>query len=615
MNGRLAWLLVGVSLPMLSLHSSAQNVAAPPVALTELPGWKECGAQAIPTPNGYRIVQPAREGTFAWVELRVPIDVDRYPEMLVEVEGASPLAKWCLKVDPTAEGDPPEVWFIPETDQNGTLVFPTGEYLDRYGRIDAIVRFFIVGKYRSEVLLKRLELRGEGAANITEGVRIDETARQQVVDGAGGQGDYPLWTVGASTDGVSAEGILSLLTQLRDDGVSLARVGAYSDVTQAATSDPGNAVLAGFIRHLQALREHHIGALFVTWYPPTETLGKPAKTDEWLRSFVDRCAQFLAYCHEHGAPIAFFELQNEPHANRQWWDPAFLGRCGRALAEELERRGLPVEVIGPDGWDLEWVIPWAKAMGDKGHIIALKAGADQRGTREMTAHQVADTIARCQRAVPGERRYWLTEYGCWAWGNPDQDRRGEGGPCDGYRYGLAMAELTHYYLRAGISCPSIWELYDVRRIDEVAGRNPPQDPKRWGMLKYKTENWEKRSHFYTLGHYFRALEPGATVYDCASSGGLLPTAVKSDEGWRVLVCNRFRYPKGAVAKLPSGDWGQAAEWAVTGPDSPYQTFTVPLREGQAAVGLPGYGVGSLILRPAGAAASQEKGATVVGPGG
>jgi hypothetical protein len=82
-----------------------------------------------------------------------------------------------------------------------------------------------------------------------------------------------------------------------------------------------------------------------------------------------------------------------------------------------------------------------------------------------------------------------------------------------------------------------------------------------------------------------------------------------------VLCNRFRYPKGTLVKLPSGNWGQTAEWAVTGPDSPYQTFTVPLREGQAAVGLPGYGVGSLVLRPSGAAASQEKGASLEGPGG
>jgi hypothetical protein len=60
----------------------------------------------------------------------------------------------------------------------------------------------------------------------------------------------------------------------------------------------------------------------------------------------------------------------------------------------------------------------------------------------MTAHQVAAVMARCQQANPGTRRYWLTEYGCWAWGNPDMDRRAEGGPCDGIRYGTAMAEWT-----------------------------------------------------------------------------------------------------------------------------------------------------------------------------
>jgi hypothetical protein len=72
----------------------AHGAAAPTVALTELPGWKDCGAQAVPVRGGYRIVQAARKGTYGWVELRTPLDLDRYPELLVEVAGASPEAKW-----------------------------------------------------------------------------------------------------------------------------------------------------------------------------------------------------------------------------------------------------------------------------------------------------------------------------------------------------------------------------------------------------------------------------------------------------------------------------------------------------------------------------------------
>lgn len=584
----------------------AQPTVVPPISLTELPGWKYCGAKAVPVRGGYRIVQPSKTTGYGWIELRTQIDIDRYPEMLVEVGGAGPQARWTLKVDPTAVGEEKEVWFIPDNDQNGTFVFPTGEYLDRYGQIDGIVRFFIIGKSGAQVLLKRLELRGEAAAGITEEVRVAENAPLQHVDGAGGQGDYGLWNIGGPVDKVSVEEILSLLGQLKGDGVSVARVGGYSEVVQAPKDAPGSPALAGLVRHLQALQQQGIKALFVAWFPPAEAAGNPAKTDVWLQTCVKRYTEFLAYCYEHNAPVAYFELQNEPHANRQYWDPEFLGKCGRALAEELERKKLPVEVVGPDSADRDWVIAWAKAMGDKCRIIALKGGADKRGTKEMTAHDLAATIALCQTAMPGQRRYWLTEYGCWAWGNPDADRRGQGGPCDGYRYGLAMAELTHYYLRAGISCPMIWELYDVRRIDEVAGHNPPQDPKRWGMFKYKTENWEKRAHFYTLGHYFRALQPGATVYDSAASGGLLPTAVHTAAGWRIVLCNRFRYPRAAAIRLPSGDWGKTAEWGVTGPDDPDEMFEVQLKDGAALVGLPGYGVGSLVLS-AGGTGTQQKG--------
>jgi|GEM_PF-6864150 len=585
-----------IILLLVAVPLSAQQPGPDTIVLTEVPGWNYGLTRVVPVSGGYRVIQNYKDSKFSWAELKMPIDLDRYPELLVDVEGADLSDKWCIKIQP-AGGE--EVWLITETEESGEYVFPIGEYLDRYGQVECTIRFFIVGRHGANVKLKRLELLSGGARGRTEQIAVDENAPRQKMDGAGGQADYPLWTIGKDYDHVTPHEIEGLIDQLQEAGVSLARVGAYGDVIQAATSNPTQATLQGLLQHLKLLHGKHIKALFVTWSPPPDSQAQPLKSDAFLTSFVAHCANFIAYCHDHDAPIAYFELQNEPHANLNWWSPQFLAKCAVALTDELERRKLDTEVIGPDNWDLKWVIPWTQALGARAHIVALKSGANLRGTMQMTAQTVRRVSAACRKVTGLNPHFWLSEYGSWAWGNPDADRRAQGGPADGYRYGVAMAELTHYYVQAGISCPSIWELYDVRRIDEVNGKTPPEPPKRWGMFKYKTENWEKRAHYATLGHYYRALAPGSQVWAAHSSGGLLPTAVSGADGWHIILFNRFRYAKTAVIQLPSGQWGESVLWSVTAEDNPLHTIPVAIQQGAVTIEVPPYGVGSLIVHPDG----------------
>jgi len=569
---------------------------APPVALTKLPGWTYHSATADAKRGSIRVTQPTADGAYGWVELPVTIDLDRYPEILVEVEGANWENQWQLKIDPTARGEPPELVFVPGVAYNGVFVFPMGEYFDRYGKTDAIVRFFVLGKGGTTVTLKRLELLGSGAAGVTERIRIDESLPMQEIDGAGGQADYPLWNIGGPQDKVAAAEIQSLLEHLKKNGVTVVRVGVHGGVAQAAARNPEDDAVQGLLKHLQALTAHGFRTVIVLLSPPPETRNKPPKSDEWLQSFVAHSAQLVTWCYQQEAPIHYFELQHGPQSHAEWWDATFLARCGAALAEELERRKLAVEVVGPGLRDGRWVGAWAQHLGDRCHTIAVSAGSDGLGWAQHSAREVATVIAQGEQTARGPHRFWISAYNSWAWGNADEDRRGAGGPCDGYRYGLIMAELTHRYIKAGIACPLVWELYDVRRVEETAGKEPPE---RWGTIKYKTEQWAKRSHFHTLGHYFRALRPGSTVYDCRSDGGLLPVAVLGEDGWHVVVCNLFRYPKSAVVKLPSGEWGAQGQWSVTEPNNPLATSTVAFANGEAKVSLPGYGVGSLVLWPGG----------------
>ncbi len=451
------------------LLSGQRNTIAT-LDLLKQSGWEYRSTRVTIGNGGYRVTQSVTANKYGWAELHLPVDLKRYPLLRVEVEGANPRAQWTLKIQ-----FPPqqEEWLITDTDQNGTFSLPAGEYLESYLHGDAIVRFFVLGSAGASVTLKRLEF-VEAGESVGEHIMVQEEKPLQCIEGAGGQLDYPLWTVGKQFDRVSSSEIHELVGQLKRNGVSVARVGAYGDVVQAATLNPDDPRLQCLIRHLQVLHQEGMKTMFVTWLVPPETSKLKPKSDAWREVCVRLYAVFLEYCAAHNAPIAYFELQNEPHSNVQWWSPEFLAQSGLDLAKACEQRKVSTEVIGPDCIEQIWVDAWVKGMGAYGHIVALKSGADKRGTREMSGHQVASVIARCQQANPGSRRYWLTEYGCWAWGNPDVDRRGEGGPCDGIRYGTAMAELAHYYLQAGISCPSIWELVDVRRIDEVTGHDPPQ---------------------------------------------------------------------------------------------------------------------------------------------
>ncbi len=573
------------------------QAGAPPVELTRLPGWKYNGADARLGKTGIRIVQPQPDGDYGWVELRVPIDLDRYPELLLEVGGTSQ-ARWILKIDPTAVGGNPEVPMCPETEQDGIYIFRLAEDLDVTGRIDAAIRFFVIGKGGATVLLERLELLGSGAPDVTEEVQVDETAPGQPIDGGGGQADYPLWTVGVGQDGVTPQEIVDLLDGLKRNGVSVLRVGVHGTVMQRAAANPNDADVRGLLSHLQAARARGFQLLLVGLSPPPETRDKPAASDEWLHAFVSSAAGLLALCAEQGAPVDYFELQHEPHAHGDWWTPDFLGRCGAAVAAELERRGPKAEVVGPGGPNEAWAIPWAQNLRDKGHIITFCAGADRRGWIQASEWEKGHAIARFEEAVPFPYRYWVSSYHCWGWGDADRDRRGNGGPCDDPRYAESMAQLTHHYLRARMSCLLASDLYDVRRTEETAGNQPPR---RWGATKYRTEQWQRRPLFDELGHYCRAMQPGAVAYAATSTGGLLPDAFLRDKGWRIVLHNPFRYAKSAVVRLPAGDWGATGRWEASGPGVALSVSDVPLANAQAAVSVPPFGCGSLVLWPGGQA--------------
>ena len=402
--------------------------AAPPspVNLLGISHWKPGLTRMVPqSDGGCRVIQNYPKDRFSWAERRVVLDLDTYPEMLVEVANADAKNRWCIKIQPFGEK---EVWLLPETGAVGEFVFPVGEYLNRYGKVDCLLRFFVVGDYGASVTLKRLELRGGGAQGVTEQVEIVPNAPLQKVEGAGGQADYPLWTVGKDVDGVTAPEIGTLLDRLKAGGVSVVRVGAYGEVMSAAaaTEKKEDAALLGLVRHFQALKRRNFQTVFVAWTPPPHTRSQKAFSDAWLASFVSHCADFAVYCKTQGVPIAYFQPQNEPHAdgNRAWWNPEFLGRCGAALSQEFVKRELNTLVIGPDGLGEEWAVAWVQAMGTRSPVIALKAGAGERGGVQETARTVARIMARCREVGGGaELRFWLTEYGSWAWGNADKDRR------------------------------------------------------------------------------------------------------------------------------------------------------------------------------------------------
>jgi len=434
-------------------------------------------------------------------------------------------------------------------------------------------------------------------------VVVDPAKIFQTMRGFGGQADYQLLGPPGRADGVTRSDYDYVIRECVTNGFTWARVGLpawedRNDNDDPANPDPGYFEeqfayhYPGLIEHLAALREAGIEPIIVFWGFPEWMYGPDGKLKAGaLPELVENCAVLLSTLAAKGVPVRYFTLVNEPPWGRTIGDPGTLADAVAMLGDRLKAMKLAVRIVAPDlagdirrlagGW-VEALLTKASAYVDVLAFHGYQFSQDA-SPRDIIPFHAALSRQIAHRGAGGSTpEIWYTEYNGHWFGNADEDRRAEGGPCDTWAHGIKVAELTHYLLTGGVSLPLLWELYDVRRAVEE------ESPKRWGTMKYKTEKWVKRPEYYTLGMYSRFIRPGFRIVGCRtnSASGLLVVAAADPAELVVVLTNPQPVPDSADVEIGVIPEGATAQIWETSPRTPYAVSFRPIRAGRVWVDLP-----------------------------
>jgi hypothetical protein len=434
---------------------------------------------------------------------------------------------------------------------------------------------------------------------------VDPTSVSQVVRGFGGQADYQILGSPGRADGVTRDEYEGVIRECVANGMTWARVGLPAWEDRNDDADPVTANRAyfeeqfayhypGLVEHLKHLKSVGIEPLIVFWGFPGWMYGRDGKLkDGVLPEVVENCAVLLEMLREKGASVRYFTIVNEPPWGATIGDPATFAGAACLLGRRIEELGLGVTIVAPDlAGDIlrlapEWVDPLLVEAQPEVHMIALHGYQFSLDAKpeQMVPFHAALRREMAGRGAGGETpEIWYTEYNGHWFGNADNDRRAFGGPCDSWAHGMKVAEMTHWLLRSGVSLAMLWEMYDVRRAVEE------DKPKRWGMIKYRTEKWAKRPEYFTLGMYSRFILPGYRIIGCRDisrkpgEGPLALAALGPDE--IVVVVANLKDSDDAAELAIAANPARPAEIIQTTEAVPFSRFFRPIRQGLVYLDLP-----------------------------
>jgi hypothetical protein len=434
-------------------------------------------------------------------------------------------------------------------------------------------------------------------------VSVDPSVLLQTVRGFGGQADYQLLGAPGRADGVTQADYNYVLHECVVNGMTWARVGLPSWEDRNDDDDPARANrdyfdeqfayhYPGLVEHLTGLKRAGIEPIIVFWGFPDWMFGYGGKLKPGvLPELVENCAVLLVMLQMKGVPVRYFSLVNEPPWGKTIGDPDTFAEAVALLGARLKAMKLDVHLVAPDlsgdirrlagGWVeplLTKAAPYVDVLAFHGYQFSMDAKPeDLQPFHAALGRQIA------HRGAEGRTpEIWYTEYNGHWFGNADEDRRAEGGPCDSWAHGIKVAELTHYLLTSGVSLSLLWELYDVRRAVEE------QAPKRWGTMKYKTEAWAKRPEYHTLGMYSRFIRPGYRIVGCRASraGAPLAVAALGPAELVVVLTNPLKTSQTADVAIGVESEGATAEVRLTTRRSPDTVSYRPLRLGRVWVDMP-----------------------------
>ena len=530
--------------------------------------------------------------------LGFPVDVDlkAYPELSVSVLDVGPGTTWTLTFERTDIAATPAFHLIPHNSLTGVFRFPMAEYLGT-GRLRGTLWLYVNGPVGACIEIQRLGLLADAREENVAHVDVDAGAPLQLLDGFGGQLDYSLLDIGREKDGVSREEYVKVIAGVKEMGVTIARVGVYGDLVEQRDNAHRNNIEA-LVEHLRYLKANGIEPLLVIWMPPGHMRTEDPKTPKWRTHLVKLYIDFLVYLNrEKSVGLRYFQICNEPHANGDIFTPEYFAQLSAEMLEGIEREKLGVEMVGPDVFrDERWLMPYLRAVGEKINIVAWKGGSGggppgSKGACWEVYEQAgmmskAMDVIRASTARP--LRIWATEYAYWGLGSPDSERESENGPADKYDYAFEVARLTAFYLNSGVSAPLLWELCDVRRIDDSG------PPKRWGAIGYKDTGWRRRPVFYALQRFYRSMPPGSRVFRCDATGGIVACVTQHKTRWAVVLLNPFPWERAVEVELPSRQWLGTAEMVVTSEHNTGDKSQVTLQDNTIKLKMPARSIASVV---------------------
>ena len=264
------------------------------------------------------------------------------------------------------------------------------------------------------------------------------------------------------------------------------------------------------------------------WCRPIGRLPHPEERRAFTDSFVSAVKYLRDDCDFKN--LRYVTIYNEPNINEiSWEDYASIYRC---LDESLKAAGLrkDVAILGPDEvYSYDLMYNAVTKLDDVIDCYSFHNYASDTG-RHFAAI-VQPRVALMPRVKssglnPPRKRVVIAEFGM-------HDRMDTFSTPHNYEYeyGVFLADCAIEAAREGVSAMMMWCLMDANYTVRM----------KWGLWRYKDENWEPRPGFYAWSLITRYTERGSTIHPlvCDVSDAAAVAFRAPNKGpWTLMVVNR-----------------------------------------------------------------------------
>jgi alpha-galactosidase len=265
------------------------------------------------------------------------------------------------------------------------------------------------------------------------------------------------------------------------------------------------------------------------WARPTGIVPHPEESRAYADSFVAAIKYLREDC--GFTNIRYATMTNEPNGSVYPWKD-YVRMC-RALDESLKDAdlGKDVAILGPDEANTYDWLP--RAIAELDDIIDYYDAHNytcDTGSQFVcwVAPRVGDMPKSSRPGLnPPRKRLMITEFGMHdgmdTFSTPHNHE---------YGYGIFLAESAIAGASNGASAMLMWCLMDT---------NYGNNRMKWGLWRFRDENWEPRPGFYSWSLITRYTERGSTVHPVSSDASdAVAVAFRApDNGpWTILAVNR-----------------------------------------------------------------------------